>query len=168
MSKEEFTLGDLTEQGKLVSVLKMKNYTITTVESCTGGAISAAIVDVPGASDVLKEAFVTYCDEAKHKLVGVKKKTLKKYTAVSRQVAKQMAEGGRKKADADICLSATGIAGPDGTKDFPAGLVYLGCSFHGRTKVRKFYFQGGRNDVRRQAVKQSLRLALDMLNAKQP
>ncbi len=148
---------------KLVETLRKMNWKITTVESCTGGGISARIIDVAGASDVLEEAFVTYCDRAKHELVGVRKKTLKKHTAVSRQTAKQMAEGGAKRAKADICLAATGIAGPGGTEEFPAGLVYLACSVHGETEVRKFNFTGTRNNVREQAVYEALKMALDHL-----
>ena len=148
---------------RLVAVLRERRLLITTVESCTGGGIASGIIDVPGASDVLKEAFITYCDEAKHRLVGVKKKTLRKYTAVSPQVCRQMAKGGARTAKADLCLSATGVAGPGGTEEFPAGLVYLGCCFDGRCEVRKYNFTGSRNEVRRQAVRESLNLALSCL-----
>ncbi len=149
--------------GRLVKALRERRLLITTVESCTGGGIASGIIDVPGASDVLREAYVTYCDEAKHKLAGVKKKTLRKYTAVSPQVCRQMAKGGAKAAHADLCLSATGVAGPDGTEEFPAGLVYLGCFYHGRCEVKKFNFTGSRNEVRRQAVREALNLALSCL-----
>lgn len=152
-----------TSAERLVASLRERRLLITTVESCTGGAIASSIVDVPGASDVLKEAYVTYCDEAKHKLVGVKKKTLRKYTAVSPQVCRQMAKGGAKTAHADLCLSATGVAGPDGTEEFPAGLVYLGCFYRGRCEVKKYNFTGSRNEVRRQAVREALHLALSCL-----
>lgn len=148
---------------RLVTVLRERRLLITTVESCTGGGIASGIIDVPGASDVLKEAFITYCDEAKHRLVGVKKKTLRKYTAVSPQVCRQMAKGGARTAKADLCLSATGVAGPGGTEEFPSGLVYLGCCFNGRCEVRKYNFTGSRNEVRRQAVRESLNLALSCL-----
>lgn len=148
---------------RLVAILRERRLLITTVESCTGGGIASGIIDVPGASYVLKEAFITYCDEAKHRLVGVKKKTLRKYTAVSPQVCRQMAKGGARTAKADLCLSATGVAGPGGTEEFPAGLVYLGCCFDGRCEVRKYNFTGSRNEVRRQAVRESLNLALSCL-----
>lgn len=112
----------MRKEEQLIELLREKHWTVTTVESCTGGAISAAIVDVPGASDVLREAFVTYCDEAKHELVGVSWKTLAEYTAVSRETAEEMALGGAERAGADVALSATGVAGPGGTEQFPAGL----------------------------------------------
>lgn len=154
---------DASDVFQLVRLLKKRKYHITTVESCTGGAICSKIVDVPGASDVLEMAFVTYCDKAKHRLVGVKKKTLKKHTAVSRQAARQMAEGGMKKAGADICLSATGVAGPGGTDDFPAGLVFLGCCMKGKSTVKKFVFSGDRNKVREKAVNEAVRMAIEAL-----
>ncbi|MBQ2627696.1 MAG: CinA family protein, partial [Eubacterium sp.] len=85
---------------QLVQLLRERNMTITTVESLTGGLIASTIVDVAGASDVLKEAYVTYCDEAKHKLAGVSEETLRRYTAVSEQTAREMAEGGARAAKA--------------------------------------------------------------------
>lgn len=153
----------MTKEEMIVSELRKRKQTLTTVESCTGGAISARIVDVPGASDVLKEAFVTYCDEAKHDLVGVSEESLREHTAVSRETAVEMAEGGRKTAGADLCLSATGIAGPGGTKEFPAGLVYIGCSYGTVTRVEEHRFQGSRNEVRMQAVDAALDLAVQMI-----
>lgn len=153
----------MREEEQLIDLLKKKNWTITTVESCTGGAISARIVDIPGASDVLKEAFVTYCDEAKHTLVGVSSRTLERFTAVSRETAEEMALGGAERAKADVALSATGIAGPGGTEEFPAGLVYLSCAVHGAAVTRKFLFSGSRNEVRAQAVQEALRLGIAVI-----
>ena len=108
----------------VVDVLKEKKLTITTAESCTGGMISSRIVNVPGASAVLKQAYVTYCDEAKHTVLGVKKETLEKYYAVSSQTACEMAEGGAKAAGADVCVSVTGVAGPD-TEDVFLSAVFI-------------------------------------------
>ncbi len=98
---------------EIVKELARRGLTVTTVESCTGGMIAAALTDVPGSSEVFKRGFVTYCDEAKHEMVGVRKKTLKKYTAVSAQTAVEMAEGGARAARADYCVSVTGYAGSD-------------------------------------------------------
>ena len=89
--------------------------------------ISSRIVNVPGASAVLKQAYVTYCDEAKHTVLGVKKETLEKYYAVSSQTACEMAEGGAKAAGADVCVSVTGVAGPDTEDGKPVGCVFIGC-----------------------------------------
>lgn len=146
----------------VVKILKKKKMTLTTVESCTGGAIAARIVNVPGASEVLMQGFVTYSNEAKHKLVGVKKKTLKEFGAVSTQTAIQMAEGGCKVTDSDVAISVTGIAGPGGgTKKKPVGLVYIACTCKGKTIVKEFHFNGDRTEIREQSVAQALILIRD-------
>ncbi|MEE0956254.1 MAG: CinA family protein [Eubacterium sp.] len=147
----------------MIELLKEHAWKISTVESCTGGMIASSLVDVPGASDVLEEAFVTYCDRAKQELVGVSRNTLEKYTAVSSECCREMAFGGADRAGADVCLSATGYAGPDGTPEEPAGLVYVGCTVHGKTEVKELHLFGGRNEVRRQAADEALELALNMI-----
>ena len=146
---------------RLVEELLKRNWLVTTVESCTGGMVSSRIVNVPGASEVLREAYVTYCDEAKMKLVGVRKETLEKYTAVSARTAEEMALGGLAAAEADMALSVTGLAGPGGgTKERPVGLVYVGCAIHGQTFVRELHLSGSRQAIREQAAEEALRLAL--------
>lgn len=151
----------------VVKLLREKELTITTAESCTGGLLSGRLINVSGVSAQLKEAYVTYCDEAKQKLLGVNAKTLAKYTAVSQETAEEMAIGGAKAANADICLSVTGVAGPDDEgENFPAGLVYIGCCLCGKTVVRKYQFSGGRMEVREQAVEAALCLALELLTEK--
>lgn len=150
---------------ELVRILQEKKMTVTTVESCTGGMIASRIVDVPGASDVFKEAFVTYCDEAKHDLVGVSWETLDTFTAVSSETASEMAQGGARSARADLALSATGLAGPDGgTEEKPVGLVYIGCAFHGKTDVRELHLTGNRSEIRSQAAEEALRFGLEMMH----
>ena len=96
----------------LVKELTKRNATITTAESCTGGLISGRIVNASGASGVFHQSFVTYSNEAKKSLLGVKKETLDTVGAVSEETARQMAVGAAKAAKADVALSATGIAGP--------------------------------------------------------
>ena len=152
------------EEGKtleavVVELLKSRGLTVTTVESCTGGALSARIVDVPGASDVLKQGFVTYSNKAKRKQVGVKKETLEKYGAVSPQTAEEMAVGGAKAAGADVVVSITGIAGPDGgSEEKPVGLVYMACFVCGSVWVERFQFKGSRAKIRESAVAAALTL----------
>lgn len=160
----EFSKDVLPLEERIVKLLKEKELTITTAESCTGGLLSGRLINVSGVSEQLKEAYVTYCDEAKQKLLGVNAKTLAEYTAVSRETAEEMAIGGAKAANADICLSVTGVAGPnDEGEDFPAGLVYIGCCFGGETVVRKYQFSGGRMEVREQSVQAALCLVLELL-----
>lgn len=148
----------------VVKMLKEAGMTVTTVESCTGGLLSGTLVDVAGVSDVFNQAYVTYANEAKQSLVGVKEETLEAYGAVSEQTAREMAEGGAKAACADAALSVTGIAGPDGgTEEKPVGLVYIGCSIRGNTVVRRNVFSGSRREVREQSVVSALMLLKECL-----
>ena len=149
---------------KLVRLLRERNLTITTAESCTGGMIAGRIVDVPGASYVLNQALVTYSNEAKQRLVNVSEQTLAAYGAVSPGTAAEMAAGATAAAQADLALSSTGIAGPDGgTKEKPVGLVYLGCAYKGKVQVKKCLFDGDRAAVREAAVREAVELALRAL-----
>jgi len=150
---------DDTLEQVVVNLLKKNGLTVTAAESCTGGLVAARLINVSGASDVLKSSFITYCDEAKHRLLSVPKELLNQYTAVSTEVAEAMAIGGAKAAGADCCLSVTGIAGPDGgTEEKPVGLVYIGCYLNGKTIVREFRLRGNREKIREQAVVQALDL----------
>lgn len=156
---------DCTEDEKetlemsVVSLMKEKQLTLTTVESCTGGAISARIVNVPGASDVFMQGFVTYSNEAKHHLVGVRSETLNQFGAVSEQTAREMAEGAVKRTGTDVAVSVTGIAGPGGgTKEKPVGLVYIGCCCKGETTIKELHLTGSRMQIREQSVTCALTL----------
>ena len=148
----------------LLDILRQRGETVTTVESLTAGLISARIADIPGASDVMKRAYVTYCDEAKHEMVGVSRQTLETYTAVSAQTAQEMALGGARQAHAALCLAATGYAGPPpGPDDHFVGLVYLGCCYRGKVTVEEHHYQGSRNEVREAAREDALCLMADAL-----
>ena len=118
----------------MVDMLKEQEMTLSLAESCTGGAIAARIVNVSGASEVFLQGMVTYSNKAKRRCLDVSKSTLKKHGAVSEECAAEMAKGGRKAAETDICLSVTGIAGPGGgTKEKPvqdsARESVISCSF---------------------------------------
>ncbi|NCB92752.1 MAG: competence/damage-inducible protein A [Clostridia bacterium] len=141
----------------VIELLKDQDLELTTVESCTGGALAARLVNVPGASEVLKQGFITYSNKAKRKYTLVKKSTLKMDGAVSEKTAKEMAKGALENTESDVCVSITGIAGPgDGTEEKPVGLVYIGCCYQGKTKVKEFHFNGNRSKIREQAVVQGL------------
>lgn len=151
---------------QLVELLAEKKYTITTAESCTGGMIAGTIVNVAGASDVLGEGYITYSNAAKEKLLGVRRETLERFGAVSEETAREMAEGAAKAAEAEVALSATGIAGPGGgTEEKPVGLVYIGCFVRGYTTVKKFEFTGTRQENRMLTVENALQFALEKLLA---
>ena len=149
---------------QLVENLCRMNYKVVTAESCTGGLVSGTIINVPGASDVLGESYITYSNEAKHRLLGVAWETLDTVGAVSPETAAQMAEGAAEAARADVGISTTGIAGPGGgTAEKPVGLVYIGCCVHGKTEVKECRFQGNRMENRMHTVEEALKLAIKML-----
>ena len=144
---------------RVVSLLKQRGYTATTTESCTGGLLAGRLLNVAGASEVYKEGYITYSNEAKIKLLDVSPKTLEAYGAVSEQTALEMAQGAARQAGAKAALATTGIAGPDGgTAEKPVGLVYIGCYVNGVTIVEKHIFAGERTQVRTMAVETALTL----------
>ncbi len=144
---------------KIVQILLRRGWTISAAESCTGGMVSARLVNVPGISSAYKMGVTTYANEAKIKLLGVKRTTLKAYGAVSSQTAVEMVKGCRKFAKADAAIAITGIAGPDGgTPEKPVGLVYIACDVRGGLCVKKCMFEGNRQQVREQAAQTALEL----------
>lgn len=143
----------MTLEESVVQLLKEQQLTLTTVESCTGGLFTGRLVNVQGASEVLKQGFITYSNKAKRKLIGVKKLTLKEFGAVSEKTAKEMAKGAILTTGSDVAVSITGIAGPDGgTKEKPVGLVYIGVSVKGDMRVKEYHFTGNRAKIRESAV----------------
>lgn len=149
----------VTLEKAVVDLLLENGLTITCAESCTGGLLSARLINVSGVSGCYKAGFVTYANQAKEELVGVFGETLEKYTAVSEQTAKEMALGAAKKVNADVAVSVTGIAGPDGgTLEQPVGLVYIGIKVLDKVFVERFVFNGNRIKVRESAVSQCLTL----------
>ena len=137
----------------VVQALREKNLTVATCESCTGGLIGKMITKVSGSSEVYGFGFVTYANEAKMQLVGVKGETLKKYGAVSEETAREMARGARLVSGSDIGVSVTGIAGPGGgSKEKPVGLVYIGVSDKHGCDVFRFVQHGDRERVRNKSA----------------
>lgn len=117
----------------VAELLCEKSFSIATAESCTGGMIAATLISYPGISKVFKEGAVTYSNEAKIKRLGVSEETLNKFGAVSKETAKEIAEGMARVANTDIAISTTGLAGPDGgTDEKPVGLVYIGIFIKGK------------------------------------
>ncbi len=148
---------------QVVKLLKERGKVLTTAESCTGGMIASRIVNVPGASAVFKEGYITYSDEAKHKLLGVSKDIISKYYAVSEETARAMAIGGAKVAQADVCIAVTGVAGPSEEDGKPVGLVYIACYCNKDVKVIEHNYVGDRAAIRQQAAEDALKLIVDML-----
>lgn len=152
---------DLSIQEHIANRLKEKRETIATAESCTGGMVASAIVDVPGVSEVFSEGFITYSNQAKQAYLGVKLDTLTKYGAVSSEVVKEMLLGLKEKTNADLLIAISGISGPTGgTKEKPIGTTYVGILYKDTIEITKQIFRGNREMVRTRATNYSLWRAL--------
>lgn len=136
----------LSKEEILIEMLRKINATFCTAESCTGGNISAQLTRIPGCSDVFKGAAVTYCNEAKHNILGVKFQTLDTYTAVSIPTVIEMAEGAMKLFNTDFAASVSGCAGPGGgTDEIPVGTICFGFAAKDKeTIAEKLHFNGNR------------------------
>lgn len=150
---------ELSGEERVAALLLARGFTVTTTESCTGGLLAGRLVNVPGISEVFKEGYITYSNEAKEKLLHVSHETLSIHGAVSEQTALEMAQGAAKAAGCEAALATTGIAGPlGGTPDKPVGLVYIGCFVNGITVVEEHRFSGERAQIRAMAVEAALSL----------
>lgn len=153
------TDSEVTLEKAVVDLLMANKLTACTVESCTGGMLSARLINVPGVSEVFKSGYVTYSNKSKRKLLGIKKNILMKHGAVSEQIAREMAKTAATLARTDVSVSTTGIAGPDGgTPEKPVGLVYIGCNVCGRVTVKECHFHGTREKIRESTVSAALSL----------
>jgi len=153
-----------TQEEKAVRLLCEKGYTVATAESCTGGLLAGRIVNVPGASQVFHEGYITYSNEAKARLLGVSEETLMQYGAVSEETAAEMAVGAACKAGSNAALSTTGVAGPEGgTAEKPVGLVYIGCCVNGEVTVKEYRLTGNREENRQSAVVNALKLLCEQI-----
>lgn len=134
-------------------ILTDKRLTITTIESCTGGGISYALTDTAGSSAYIEQCFVTYSNEAKTALADVSPETLARVGAVSEEVVLEMANGGAKRANADVAIAVSGIAGPSGgSAEKPVGLVWFAWKVLDKTQAMSKVFSGSRAEVRTQAI----------------
>ena len=131
------TTDDRSRESVLIDELRNKRETVSTAESITGGLIASSIIDISGASDVLKESFVTYSNEAKHRILGVSYETIDKYDVVSKEVVSEMLDG----LDSDLRIATSGYA--------HLGVAYVGVSYKGKKYIRQVKVKGERNKVRR-------------------
>lgn len=157
---------ETTIEDEVAKLLVKNNLTISVAESCTGGMVSSSLINYPGISSVFIEGCVTYSNEAKKKSLNVREETLNLVGAVSEQCAKEMAEGVAARHNTNIGLSTTGIAGPEGgSEEKPVGLVYMGIKINNKTIVKKYIFNGDRQQIRYRACKTLLNdLRLELLN----
>lgn len=161
-----YATGETSIEEVVSKMLVENNLKIAVAESCTGGMVSASLINYPGISSVFMEGCVTYSNEAKMKSLGVKKETLDVYGAVSDKCAKEMARGVAARYNTNIGIATTGIAGPDGgTDEKPVGLVYFGIYINGKVISKKYVFNGDRQGVRERATRTILNdLRLELLN----
>lgn len=156
----------MTLEEELGKYLIENKLTIATAESCTGGLLSSKLTDVSGSSEYVKLNFVTYANEAKHKILGVSWNILNNFGAVSEECAEAMANGLYEATNCDIALCTTGIAGPTGgTKEKPVGLVYISMRYKGIVTVKEVKLSPTlpRIEMKEQFANQALKLALDIL-----
>jgi len=162
MESSEQELRELAEQ--LGQCLTAKDMKLASAESCTGGWLAKVITDIPGSSDWFSCSVVSYSNEAKQSLLGVSEDTLDTFGAVSAETVREMTEGLLLHTEADVAVSISGIAGPGGgSDDKPVGLVWL--SWGKRDEAifaEQFNFEGGRERVRLESVKQALTCLLDL------
>jgi nicotinamide-nucleotide amidase len=153
--KLEKIIGDL---------LRKRRWTISISESCTGGLICDRITNISGSSDTFMGGMVNYSNESKAKHLGIPLNYIKRYGAVSPQVARRMAEGVRKAFNTTFGLSTTGVAGPTGgTKRAPIGRVFIGFARGKRTWVRKIDLKGNRRKIKEKAADKSLQFFYEIL-----
>ena len=149
---------------KISNMLKNQKLVIATAESCTGGLIAHTLTNISGSSEYFDRGIVSYSNRAKMELLDVPEDMLKKYGAVSMEVAKSMAKGVRIKSNVDIGISTTGIAGPTGgSKEKPVGLVFIAVSTERNTVVKKFNFSGDRSQNKESTCNAALDMLLNVL-----
>jgi nicotinamide-nucleotide amidase len=156
----------VTLSHELGRIFAAKAFKVVTAESCTGGWIAQSITQTPGSSAWFERGFIAYSNQAKQQMLGVKADTLNAYGAVSKQVAMEMAKGALSNSLADISVSVTGIAGPDGgTDEKPIGTVWIGHAFADNIAASLYHFKGDRHAIREQAVVKALETIIIMVKS---
>ncbi len=147
---------------KLLDLCIEKKLKLAIAESCTGGLLTSLITDIAGSSKILECGLVTYSNQTKIDFLGVSKRNLDKYGAVSQEIANEMLQGILKNCHVDIAIAITGIAGPDGgTENKPVGTVFIGFATLDKNIIKQYNFIGNRSQIRFESVAKSLELAID-------
>jgi PncC family amidohydrolase len=155
---------DSNKVKKLAELLISKNMTLATAESCTGGLVGDLITDIPGSSAYYLGGVISYSNESKKGLLGVKQQTLDKYGAVSEQTAREMAEGVRKKFQSDVSVSITGMAGPEGgSESKPVGLTYIAVSSEKTTIAHTYFWKGDRKENKIYSAEAAIKACIDLV-----
>jgi nicotinamide-nucleotide amidase len=151
--------GDHECQELAFRALQSQGETLACAESCTGGLVAKLVTDVPGSSQVFRAGYVTYANEAKERLLGVRVETLEKHGAVSRETVLEMAAGAQRSTDATVSVAVSGVAGPSGgSPDKPVGTVWIAVRRREESRARGFHFSGDRDRVRRRSAVAALLL----------
>lgn len=161
-----FDIGLSKKANTILEACKARGVKLATVESCTGGLLSAILTELPGSSSMFTHGFITYANEAKQEMVGVDAQLIKEHGAVSEPVARAMAEGALKSSSAWLAVSITGIAGPDGGSEAkPVGTVHIAAAMKDKpTTHQKKLFKGDRSAIRLAAVDAALDMIAQELN----
>jgi nicotinamide-nucleotide amidase len=164
MHKEDEELCNLVKS--VADVLSGVEMDLTTAESCTGGWVAKVLTDVPGSSLYFDRGFVTYSNQSKHEMLGVAEETLLLHGAVSEAIVSEMAKGALELSTASMSLAVSGIAGPTGgTENKPVGTVCFAWMIRGDVPVSEtLYYDGDRDDIRRQAVVHCLKGVIKQIN----
>ena len=151
---------------KIAQILITDKLTAATAESCTGGLVSSKLTDVIGSSAYIKLNYVTYANEAKHKILGVKNTTLKTHGAVSKECAYEMTKGLLKATGCDLAICTTGIAGPVNDEGKPVGLIYIGIGFKAQIHVEKIMISEilSKSEMKEKFANKALELALAVIS----
>jgi len=155
-----------TLAAQLGEALKAHRMLLATAESCTGGGVAQAVTEVPGSSAWFERGFVTYSNLSKQQMLGVREATLKQHGAVSEMTVREMVAGALQYSAAQVALSVSGVAGPDGgTIEKPVGTVWFAWGIKdGETRAQRYQLGGNRAEVRAQAVRIALQGVVNMLN----
>lgn len=156
---------NLKNYDQLVRLLRTKELTISTAESCTGGLIAAYITDIPGSSKVFLGGVVSYSNTMKRKWLNVKLETLEQYGAVSQNTVEEMLDGILNVTGSDIAVAVSGIAGPGGgTDEKPVGTVFIGVAYNTKKVIHRCSFTGSRKKVRQRSADKILEVISEMLS----
>jgi PncC family amidohydrolase len=146
------------DRQQVIDKLKVSNKTLGTIESLTGGLVSATLTSYPGASIFFKGSIVSYSSLVKRDVLGIPQDDIDKYGVVSKEIAYQMSSKGQKILDVDLCLSFTGNAGPTVMENKKVGEVYVGFTHDNQTEVFPLLLSGDRNEIREQLVEFSFKI----------
>jgi len=160
IKRNEKEIYNLKIEEEIVKYLTDHNMTISTAESCTGGMIVSTLINVSGSSKVIRESYVTYANESKIKILGVKEETINKYTVYSNEVAIEMVQGLKRITNDDVCISITGLTDGEKKGKFDCGIII-------KDKMYSFTYQvdGSRNEIRFKQTKLILGVLLELLQA---